>query len=381
MLLPLRTDQPLRKTPAANVGLIVAIGVMFIVQQLSPAIEAMLLLRPLDPSLAGFIGSGFLHGGVLHLLGNALFLYIFGNNINDALGHVTYLLFFIGGVVFAGLVHSLVEDNPALGASGGVSAVTGLFLALYPRTRVILLFFYFVITTITVPAIWFIGIYFVIDLVQGFDTLLLGTNRGVANWAHIGGGVYGFVVGLILLKLQLVRPDRANVLAMWRRRKEKKSSKAELRAGGQVHGSAMDIVPKAAADPKAMRAQELKAELREKLDAGDAAAAGQLYESLLAVDDRQVLPPREQLTVAESLYRNARHAAAAVAFERYLDRYHRPGDAESAQARLMLGLLQARYLNHPQARQTLSTAASELSDLGDAEHADFARSEISRLDS
>ncbi|MEM7807867.1 MAG: rhomboid family intramembrane serine protease [Planctomycetota bacterium] len=379
MIIPLKTDRPLRQTPVANIGLIVVIAVMFVVQTAAPAVESALLLRPMEPSLFGFVGSGFLHGGPLHLLGNVLFLYIFGNNINDRLGNTTYVLFFLGGVVFAGIMHSLLEDNPALGASGGVSAVTGLFLALFPKTRVNLLFFFFIITAFSVPSIWFIGIYFVIDVVQGFDTLLLGNDKGVANWAHVGGGIYGFLVGLVLLKFQLLKPDRGDVLAMWKRRRDKASYAKELRASGQTHGSAMDVVPRSAADPKAMQAQELKAELREALDRGDASSAAALYERLVAVDDRQVLPPREQLTVAETLYREARHAGAATAFDAYLARYARPGDAEAAQARLMLGLLQSRYLNHPHAASTLTKAAEELDAIGDAEHADFARAELARV--
>jgi membrane associated rhomboid family serine protease len=380
MLIPLKTDRPLMQTPRANLGLIVTISLMFVVQTAFEGVREALLLRPYEPSLIGFIGSGFLHGGVLHLLGNMLFLYIFGNTINDALGHASYLAFFIGGVAFAALMHSIVETNPALGASGGVFAVTGIYLALFPKTRILLLFFFFIITTVSVPAIWFLGIYFAIDLIQGLDSLLLGSDEGVARWAHFGGATYGFAVGVILLKLGLVPKSQVNVLTMRDKSRQRRRSRAEMLASGQVHGSAMDVVPLAAADQKSLQVQDMKASLRDQLDRGDTSSAAASYEALLGVDERQVLPPAEQLVVAEALYRDGRHASAAKAFQRYLEQYRRSGDSEAARAKLMLGLLLGRYLGQPiPAKRHLAEAAAELDDVGDAEHASFARQEVERL--
>ena len=380
MLLPLRTDRPHHRLPAANYGLIAAILAMYAVQLTVPGVESALLLRPLEPGLLGFVGSGFLHGGVLHLVGNLVFLYIFGNDVDDTLGHPGYLAFFLGGVVFSGLVHSAVEDNPALGASGGVSAVTGIYLALYPKSRVVLVFWYLVLTTITVPAVWFIGITFAIDLFGGLDSLLLGNDSGVARWAHIGGGVFGFAVGYLLVKAKLLRPSRETAFALLAKGRERRRDLAERKRTGQTHESAMDILPKSQADPIAARAQELKGELRDHLDAKQVGEAALKYVELVALDGRQILPPADQMTVAEQLYREGQHASAAEAFERYLGRYARPGDVESAQARLMLGLLLGRYLDRPaEARRELTTAAEELDQIGDDKHAAFARDELGRL--
>ncbi len=365
-----------RRTPWANTGLIGVIAVMFLIQTWMPVVESTLLLRPYEPSLWGMVGSGFLHGGWMHLLSNLLFLYIFGNDLDDLLGHVGYIAFFLGGVVAASLVHSLLADNPALGASGGVTAVTGLYLAMFPRARVQLLFLFFIITMISVPAVWFIGIYFVIDLLGGLDSLLLGNSSGVARWAHVGGAVYGFGVGLLLDKAKLVPVTTPTVFGLLAQRREKKAR----RNTNQAHSSATDILPKELADPVAQQTQDLKGKIREHLDAKHIHLAAAEYVRLITLDERQVLPAPDQITIAESLYRDGKHAPAATAFERYLERYGRPRDAESAQARLMLGLLQSRYLDKkPEAVVTLTGAAQELEQIGDDDHAAFAREELERL--
>jgi membrane associated rhomboid family serine protease len=377
MLLPLHTDRRLASTPRVNLALIVVNAAMYLLQTWQPGVEAALLLRPYEPGLAGFVGSAFLHGGLLHLFGNLLFLYIFGNNINDTLGNAAYLGFYLGGCVFAAIMHSLLEDNPALGASGGVAAVMGAYLVLFPRSRIILLFLFFVITTVQVPAIWFIGIYFLLDFVQGLDSTLLGTDTGVARWAHVGGGLFGMAFGMACLKLGLVARRNDDALAMLERRRRRK----ELAATGQVHGSAMDVVPRSQADPKAQKAQDLRGLIREALDAGDTATAARQYAALTDVDPRQVLVRDDQMAVAQQLYRDQQHARAAAALSLYLDRHGRDRDGETAQARLMLGLLAARYLDKPQvARPHLEAAATALDELGDDEHAAFARDELRRLD-
>lgn len=380
MLLPISTDRKLRHVPGVNLALIGACVLMFLLQRAFPGVEAALLLRPYEPSVIGIVGSAFLHAGWLHLLGNMLFLYIFGNTINDFLGHAGYIALYLGGAVASSLLHATIDDVPALGASGAVAAVTGSYLALFPRSRVNVLFFYFIITIFSVPALWFVGLFFVLDLIVGIDSSFLGGESSVANWGHIGGAVYGFTVSMLLLQTRLVPRDQFDILTMIQRRRQRKATRAEMEKLGQSHGSAMDIVPKRKEHEALARVQDLRATINHAFDQDDPSAAAAAYAQLLAIDDRQVLSHDYQLAAANQLYRDARHADAAKAYQRYLDRYGAADDLDVAQSRLFLGLLLSRYLGQPtEAKTYLDAAADSLDRLGRPDDATFARQEAASL--
>ena len=137
--------------------------------------------------------SMFMHGGIMHLLGNMWFLWIFGDNVEDDLGRVRYILFYLLCGLLASLTHVLVSaggdsaDIPSLGASGAISGVMGAYLLLHPHRRVMVLLFRFVTQ---VPGYVAVGIWFAFQLISGFG-LLGGMNTGVAYGAHIGGFVAG----------------------------------------------------------------------------------------------------------------------------------------------------------------------------------------------
>jgi membrane associated rhomboid family serine protease len=154
----------------------------------------------------------FMHGGIAHIFGNMLFLWIFGDNIEDRLGHFRYLIFYLVCGVLAGLAHvfstvAFAGDNPAsllvpsLGASGAISGVLGAYLLLFPMRRVIVLVSWFVTA---VPAFIAIGLWFVFQLISGLGMLGSGSQQGgVAYAAHIGG----FLAGLALIKVfEIGRP-------------------------------------------------------------------------------------------------------------------------------------------------------------------------------
>jgi hypothetical protein len=153
--------------------------------------------------------SMFMHGGWEHLLGNMLFLYIFGNNVEDVLGHARYLVFYVAGGFAATALQTVVTLStgsdadaaiPNLGASGAVSAVLGAYLLLLPRARVLTVIF-FVLREI--PAVAFLGFWFLFQLYSGGVSLQHPeAGGGVAFFAHVGG----FVFGLLLIKLVQVRP-------------------------------------------------------------------------------------------------------------------------------------------------------------------------------
>lgn len=150
-----------------------------------------------------FITSMFLHGDLLHLGGNMLFLYVFGDNVEDAFGHTRYFLFYFVAGIFASLSHiaSLVYFNdiggltlPTIGASGAISGVLGAYLLLYPTARILTLVFLGFVYIVPIPAVIFLGLWFAFQFLYGILTPSLG---GVAYWAHIGGFAAGMSFGAI----------------------------------------------------------------------------------------------------------------------------------------------------------------------------------------
>jgi membrane associated rhomboid family serine protease len=153
----------------------------------------------------------FLHGGWWHLISNMLALYIFGDNVEDRLGHVRYVLFYLIGGLVAGGAHLLAYSSspiPTVGASGAIAAVLGAYLVLYPRARVLTLvpIFYF-IRIVEIPALFYLGFWFISQLFNGVFALAAASTfqgGGVAWWAHIGG----FVFGLAIIRLICPRACR-----------------------------------------------------------------------------------------------------------------------------------------------------------------------------
>jgi len=165
--------------------------------------------------------SMFMHADVMHILGNMLYLWVFGDNIEDSLGHGKYVLFYLVGGLLASLAHifsiplmAIVNPSsdfipyiiydlktPSVGASGAISAVLGAYLLLFPRARIRTLVFYFFITIVRVPVFYYLGFWFIYQLLMGVFSLT-GLSSGVAFWAHIGG----FVCGLLSVKGFGVKP-------------------------------------------------------------------------------------------------------------------------------------------------------------------------------
>jgi membrane associated rhomboid family serine protease len=150
--------------------------------------------------------SMFMHGGLLHIAGNMLFLWIFGNNVEDAMGRVKFILFYLGGGLAATLIQTLIDTGstvPSIGASGAVAAVLGAYALLYPRARVVSLIILIVfITIIELPALLVLGLWFLLQLYYGSSELAqpVAGGGGVAYWAHIGGFVFGLAVVKLLAR-------------------------------------------------------------------------------------------------------------------------------------------------------------------------------------
>jgi Uncharacterized membrane protein (homolog of Drosophila rhomboid) len=146
--------------------------------------------------------SQFLHAGWLHLLGNLLYLWIFGNNVEDRLGRAGFLLFYLTGGVLAGLAQVAIAPGstvPTIGASGAIAATLGAYLVLYPRARVTsLIFLGFFYQLVRIPAAIVLGLWFLLQLVNGIGSLGPVQDGGVAFFAHIGGFAFGAVVGWLI---------------------------------------------------------------------------------------------------------------------------------------------------------------------------------------
>jgi membrane associated rhomboid family serine protease len=197
--------------PFVNWSLIAICGALFVYEILLPPrqLDAFILqfgAIPADISqmrdLYTLLTSMFLHGGWGHLLGNMLFLYIFGDNIEDAMGHLSYLLFYLVCGIIAALAQVLLDTSstiPLIGASGAISGVMGAYIVLFPQGKVrAVVIFGYIGQVVLVPAWVMIGLWFVLQLFSGFAALGAASDvGGVAFWAHIGG----FIAGAILVWL------------------------------------------------------------------------------------------------------------------------------------------------------------------------------------
>jgi membrane associated rhomboid family serine protease len=147
----------------------------------------------------------FMHGGFLHIIGNMLFLWIFGNNVEDAMGPLKFIAFYLlGGIAALALQVAFNTDStvPTIGASGAIAGVLGGYILLYPRARVLtLIFIIFFVTFIEIPAVWVLGLWFLQQIYFGVADLSDPTGGGVAYFAHIGG----FAFGLIFIRIFATR--------------------------------------------------------------------------------------------------------------------------------------------------------------------------------
>ena len=165
------------------------------------------------PTIGTIFSSMFIHGGALHFAGNMMFLWVFGDNVEDWLGHIKYLVFYLLAGVAATLSQWAIDPNsqaPLIGASGAVSGVMGAYMLLYPFNRINALIIFYFITVVRLPAVALLGLWFVWQLIQGVGSLAIPDQVSVAFFAHVGGFVAGAVLaaGYKLLTGQPLWPAR-----------------------------------------------------------------------------------------------------------------------------------------------------------------------------
>jgi membrane associated rhomboid family serine protease len=221
-MLPLRDDNPTRTAPVITRALIVANVLVFLAEWFARAglrewysayalVPGRVTLAvhggvPFAPAAFTLVTSMFMHAGWVHLIGNMWFLWIFGDNIEDRLGHFRFLAFYLACGIVAGALHVASRPDsalPTVGASGAIAGVLGAYAAAFPRARVITLVPLFpFFPVVTLPALVVLGFWFVMQFASGALSLLAGATGGVAWWAHVGGFAFG------LLAMRAVAPRR-----------------------------------------------------------------------------------------------------------------------------------------------------------------------------
>ena len=225
-MIPLKDDNPSRKVPVLMVCLLLANTGVFAYSHLLGDVgfdvftarygaipfELVYGVDAISPTpiplYVTLLSSMFMHGGLLHLGGNMLYLWIFGKNVEDVLGHVRFLLFYLFCGVIATLAHVMSEPDatvPMVGASGAIAGILGAYLAAFPGARILVLMFYFVLR---VPALIVLGGWFVIQLLNASSG---GDTGGVAWYAHIAG----FVVGYVVMRWRVSRIPESKLYEEW----------------------------------------------------------------------------------------------------------------------------------------------------------------------
>ncbi len=230
-MLPLKDNVPTRTTPVVTIGLIAANAIVWLWQVQNGVDKEVVNWGYYPCAVEGpcvgvakqhhelveiVFSSMFMHGGWVHFLGNMLFLWIFGNNVEDAMGRVRYLVFYLlAGIAATALqtaitLHSASDAAariPNLGASGAISGVLGAYFLLLPRARVLTAFFFILILLREIPAWIFLGIYFLFQAYEAnFQLQHPPEEGGVAVFAHIGGIVFGLLTVYLFRKRQPLRP-------------------------------------------------------------------------------------------------------------------------------------------------------------------------------
>ncbi|HVP72315.1 MAG TPA: rhomboid family intramembrane serine protease [Phycisphaerales bacterium] len=394
MLFPLRTDRWPKRRPIVTQTLIALNLSIYAAGWLGPRIGAFDLVQLVqwghfDPQYFKWwrlVTALFIHdpSSIWHVVFNMLALWVFGPPVEGRLKAPGFLGFYLMAGALANIAHMMVSPAPVIGASGAIAGVSGIFLALFPRSNVIC-FFLFTGSLVVVSSMWFIGLYVVVDVVRQVSDMLGVRTDNVAFMAHIAGYVYGFAVGFVLLGLKVIPREECDVFFLfkqWRRR-------AALRAlnkgsGGAVWDARVADAGQRLKDrttpPKELTADqqrhsEMRVEIHRLAAAHDLRSAAKQYRALLADDADAVLAEQRQLEVANQFAAEGDHASAAIAYELLLRHY--PKTNSAGEVRLMLGVMYARQLHKPQrARELISAVRGSLRDDAQRRLADQLLSEL-----
>jgi membrane associated rhomboid family serine protease len=359
-VIPIGTDVRLRRRPVANWILIACNVAAFIATSRGEDALPNQWLPPLNgalPALHEYLTYQFRHGDAAHLLGNMIFLWIFGGPVCDRMGAIPYVLFYLAGGVVAGITYATGNTAALVGASGAIAAVTTAFLVLFPRVHVTLLlppFFPF-----TVPAMLLIVFKIIL-----WDNILAprvggGVYSPVAYSAHLGGYGFGLGVTMLMLLTRSLPRNQFDLLAVSKRffRRTGITTELPLPGAGPRPVEAIELDSRPLPLPPAF---QLREDVLSRLADRDWDEALRLYDELDAQAAAEPLPRDPQREIGNLLARAKRYSEAAKAYERFLDAYGTAADA--AEVRLWVGLICSRHLGQAQrARGHLTEALHGLS--------------------
>jgi len=394
MFIPLGTDRLPRHRPVVTIGLIVLnlaifLGIAIAVRAGVTTHEAVLRwgsVWRMDFHPWTLLTSVFLHdpSGLGHVGFNMLFLWVFGQAVETRFGSWWFLVFYLAGGAFACLAHMVASPAPAIGASGAVAAVSGAYLALFPRSRVRVLFVFIVIGLYHIPATWFILFYIAIDLLsQASD--FLGRPSDVANAAHLGGYLFGFSTAIALLGIGVLPRTDLDALYLLKQRQRRRA----MRQVARQHGSAFDGPSSSAPVPSRIRSGAAGATVAVDPDAPRRAAIA----DALRHDDGEtaIRLYRERSggpTLADGVLADLGNRAMAsgeieTAIRAYTELLARRGERSTGDGgptddfRLLLASLLIRHANRPDdARPILERLAGRRLDAREASLRDALQSEL-----
>jgi membrane associated rhomboid family serine protease len=391
MLLPIRTSIQPRRTPYANYALIAVNVVIFLLSyfpHVDPigrnpeylrhwANQFVLDPRPGHLFLWQFVSYAFLHAGFMHIAGNMFFLYLFGNNVNDKLGHIGYLSFYLAGAVFSGIGHILLSGSSVLGASGAVAAVTGAYLVLFPQTLITVIYWFIFFGTMELPALYFIAFKLII-----WDNMIEShlAPVAIAYGAHLSGYTFGIVSMVVLLATHIISGSNYDLWAMIKRWNRRRLYRDVVSNGydpytGRKKIKVKEVIKSASEQQKEEQIRQLRSEISDQMIQRNLPAAAELYIELMEQDGQEILPGKQLLDIANQLAGENKHVESARAYEQFLSHYSTYEYAE--QVELMLGIIYARYLNQPElAVKHLQIAEKKLIDQGQLK---MCRDELARI--
>jgi membrane associated rhomboid family serine protease len=394
MLLPIRTNIRPWHTPYANYAIIIINVVIFFASLTGPHREIVngqvvetnlrawvnfFMLDGSRPYIWQFVSYAFLHGRLMHILGNMYFLYLFGNNVNDKLGHLGYVCFYLAGAVFSGIGHCLMSENPVLGASGAVAAVTGAYLVLFPQTLITIIYWFIFIGTMELPALYFIAFKMII-----LDNVIVRMTPNVAYDAHLAGYAFGIIAMLIMLSTGLLSGSHYDLWAMIKRWNQRRVYRDVVSSGydpftgfNAVKSVKAKQVKQTAAQIKQQEhIQQLRTLIINRIGERNLPAAAEAYLELIDIDQSQVLPQQQMLDIANQLASSNRYNEAAEAYEKFLRCFKNYEYIEQVQ--LMLGIIYSRYLDR--AEEALNILKQALDRLSDESQKQMCQAEITRLE-
>lgn len=370
-MIPIGDEPSEGVTPVVNYALIAANVLVFLLFQKGGTADGVVekyAYVPADPSLLTAFTSMFLHGSWMHLLGNMLFLWIFGDNVEARLGRFGYLCAYLATGLFGGVVHGMLGPTsaiPSLGASGAISGVQGLYVVAFPQNRVkLLIFFRFIVRVLHIRAPWIVGFWFVLN-----DLLptVLGDSKGggVAHGAHLGGFGSGLVLCFLLRPFFGPRaaeaPSPRGTPSPWRPGGIPDLPPRGAPGGGRPGDPWILDRRSPSADPfaSAPSGPDAGPEILGLARSGRTAEAARALGTALQTGGRPTLPESDYLTLALHMEGMRRFDDARKAFEGILAAY--PTGVSAPIAHLGLGLILARHVGDPAAARPHLASAAALS--------------------